>query len=102
MHTVMREVRAVAVNSMPPGNGQPSAPGSPPNVQTGSLRASIDYTVQRVPAGVEGLLSSSSPYAQFLEFGTRKMAARPFMRPALAAASGQINRLLGGKAVIWV
>jgi HK97 gp10 family phage protein len=56
----------------------PSAAGSPPGVDTGALRASIrteklgDYSYQIV-TGVE--------YAIYLEMGSSKMSARPFMGP---------------------
>lgn len=58
-----------------------SAPGYPPNMNTGRLSGSITvhdsgkYTAE-VIAGAE--------YSAYLEFGTRKMAARPFMQPAVA------------------
>lgn len=58
-----------------------SSPGSPPNVDTGALRASIRAkslgpTSAEVVAGTE--------YAQWLEYGTTRMAARPFFAPVVA------------------
>lgn len=57
-----------------------SAAGKPPAVDTGRLRQSIN--VQKVAEG-HYRVGTNVPYALSLEFGTRKMAARPFMRPAL-------------------
>ncbi|MBO9710570.1 MAG: hypothetical protein J7521_20405 [Caulobacter sp.] len=57
----------------------PSKPGQPPNRDTGMLDGNIE-TVLVEPLKVE--ISSNAPYSAALEFGTSKMAARPFMRPA--------------------
>lgn len=56
-----------------------SAPGQPPNNDTGTLAGNIE-TNQTAPLVVE--VSSNAPYAGALEFGTSKMAARPYMAPA--------------------
>jgi len=58
----------------------PSKPGDPPGVDTGALRASVhaehtgpnQYTVSD---GVE--------YGAYLEYGTPRMAARPWLGPAV-------------------
>lgn len=50
-------------------------------VQTGALRDSIDGRV--TPAGVE--VFASAPHARFVEEGTSKQAAQPFMAVAWAA-----------------
>lgn len=60
-------------------NHVPSAPGEPPNEDTGFLRSNIEVT-QTAPLRVE--VSSNAPYSAALEYGTSKMAARPFMGPA--------------------
>ena len=60
-------------------NHVPSKPGEPPNQDTGRLGDNIE-TVQKMQLLVE--VSSNAPYSADLEFGTSKMAARPFMRPA--------------------
>lgn len=57
----------------------PSAPGLPPNADTHFLANNIEVR-QITPLIVE--VSSNAPYSAPLEFGTSKMAARPFMRPA--------------------
>ncbi len=49
----------------------------------GALQASITKRTQRVGSKRQGIISVTAPYAEYLEFGTPNMAARPFMRPAL-------------------
>lgn len=39
--------------------------------------------------GKKGTLSQDAYYARFVEFGTAKMAARPFLRPAFEAKKGE-------------
>jgi HK97 gp10 family phage protein len=60
-------------------NHVPSKPGEPPNEDTGLLRSRIEVN-QVAPLRVQ--VSSNAPYAVELEFGTSKMAERPYMRPA--------------------
>jgi HK97 gp10 family phage protein len=36
--------------------------------------------------GLLAIIGTSTHYAPYIEFGTRYMAAQPFLRPALAAA----------------
>ena len=65
---------------------QASSAGNPPATDTGRLLNSIT-TVQKTQEGVievkAGGGKSQVKYAAMLEFGTSKMAERPFMRPAL-------------------
>lgn len=65
----------------------PSKPGEPPNEDTGFLRININVT-QQAPLRVR--ISADAPYSGFLEFGTSRMEARPFMQPALAAVREEI------------
>lgn len=68
-----------AVESM--GSGpEPSAPGEPPNIQTGELAGSVRDVGNKVVAGTHGI---------FLEKGTRKMAPRPFLLRACLKVQGQ-------------
>ena len=60
-------------------NHVPSAPGEPPNNDTGVLANNIEVT-QPKPLLVK--ITSKAPYSAALEFGSSKMEARPFMRPA--------------------
>lgn len=54
-------------------------------VDTGRLRASITHTVGRDGQGIVGTVGTNVTYAVFVELGTRHMAPRPYLRPALAA-----------------
>jgi HK97 gp10 family phage protein len=68
-----------------------SAPGQPPNQDTGVLGNNIE-TVLREPLLVE--VSSNAPYSALLEFGTSRMAARPFMAPARDAERSNAEKLV--------
>ncbi len=57
-----------------------SAPGAPPNVDTGALRASMH--VRRM-GSAHYRVQDGVPYGVFLELGSRRVAARPFVRPIL-------------------
>lgn len=59
----------------PVGTGENDVPGE--------LAGSI--TVERI--GKDMLITVGAPYAIHVEYGTSKMAAEPFLRPALAQAS---------------
>jgi hypothetical protein len=71
------QIQEVAQNSML-GN-PPSAVGKPPAVRTGLLRGTISHA--RIGKH-EAITFSPMEYAPHLEFGTVKMGARPFLRPA--------------------
>jgi HK97 gp10 family phage protein len=60
---------------------QASAPGQAPATDTGRLASSV--TAQS--SGLGGTVGSTVPYSFWLEYGTMKMAERPWLRPALAA-----------------
>lgn len=57
-----------------------SAPGQPPMSDTGRLANSI--TFDRV-GDLTATVGSALNYAPWLEYGTSRMAARPFFRPAI-------------------
>ncbi len=69
----------------------PSRPGEPPNADTHTLANNIE-TVQAAPLRVE--VTSRAPYSAALEFGTSKMAERPFMRPAANAKRKEVVALV--------
>lgn len=52
-------------------------------VKTGTLRRSIHSVFSN--GGLTALVGPSVLYGKFVEFGTRRMGARPFMRPAAEA-----------------
>lgn len=51
-------------------------------VDTGYLREHIDTDLSRLLPDLVALVVSGADYSRFLEFGTSRMAAQPFMRPA--------------------
>lgn len=57
-------------------------------VDTGRLRSSITYEIGQEGTVIVGRVGTNVHYAPYLELGTRRMRARPFLRPALAAAGG--------------
>jgi len=59
-------------------------------VRTGYLRSTIQFLVQ----GLRGILQATAEYAGFVEFGTRKMAARPFIRIGGAEAVAKFLELV--------
>lgn len=77
-----------------------SAPGEPPASDTGRLANSIrtEYNV----ATLTGRVVADAAYAAYLEYGTQRMAPRPFLRPALArqrqaiqeAVNDEVRRVL--------
>ena len=57
-----------------------SAPGQPPMTDTGRLVNSIEF--DKV-GDLTATVGSKLAYATYLEYGTSRMAARPFFRPAV-------------------
>lgn len=82
---------SITRGSVSEGSHVPSRPGEPPNNDTGVLKNNIEAT-QEGP--LRAIASSNAPYSQPLEFGTSKMAARPFMRPAAAKVKGEVQKLV--------
>lgn len=70
---------------------QGSAPGKPPHAQTSSLYQSISHRLLVTKLGV--VVGPSVLYGKWLEFGTKTMAARPFMRPALFAVVSRMTKI---------
>ena len=81
--------RLVSEGSVSGKGHVPSAPGEPPNRDTGTLQANFE-TRQTGPLSAEFV--SKAPYASALEFGTSKMAARPHIRPARDATVKEIRK----------
>lgn len=77
-----RNIETRAKLSMKGGGSphQPSAPGSPPHVDTGALRASIHV---EKPKKLTRDIMDGVEYGVHLEFGTTRMAARPWLTPAV-------------------
>lgn len=69
----------------------PSLPGESPNADTRQLDGDIHtVVVGRGRVNVESI----APYSAALEFGTSKMAARPYMNPASQKKSPEAKKLI--------
>ena len=53
-------------------------------VETGALRGSIASAAQ----GLSAAVTAAAPYAAIVEYGTSRMAPRPYMYPAAQAVRG--------------
>lgn len=73
-----------------------SAPGEAPATDTGRLVGSIRFIVRPSESRAEvGVFATSGiDYAEFLEFGTRKIAPRPYLGPAAVEVEPQFARLV--------
>ena len=69
----------------------PSAPGEPPNRDTGDLDSKI---TTRIAGKLRAQSVSASGHAAPMEYGTAFVAERPYMRPAAKRARPMITKLL--------
>lgn len=72
----------------PKRNVYSSKPGDPPNTDTGRLIQSIQFEFEE--GGRIGYVGTNLKYGPYLEFGTERMAARPWLAPALQKAADKI------------
>lgn len=72
----------------------PSTPGEPPHKQTGRLRSSIAQSYDE--SAMTSRVGTPVAYGKFLELGTSKMAARPYLRAALAENRKEIVKIITG------
>ena len=80
----------------------PSLPSNPPAPDTDNLRNSIRYEIHaepRSPYGVVGTTQKDPPYGQYLEYGTSKVAPRPWLRPTMENNNEWIRQSIA-KAVV--
>lgn len=79
---------------------QASAPGEPPASDTGALVASV--YAEPVADELSVVVVVRKAYAAFLEFGTRLMAARPFVRPGCQSVAKDGARILAEEVANWL
>lgn len=81
-----------------PGGGRRwvsgSSPGEPPYKFTGDLSRSFITNVESDDEKVVGIVGNTKRHGRHLELGTRKMAPRPYLRPAVTAMRRQVIKLL--------
>lgn len=84
-----RSITSGAVSGV---NHIPSNPGQPPNADTHFLDSNIETEI-----GGPGLVTvtSKANYSAALEWGTSRMAARPFMRPAVERNRKKVVQMVG-------
>lgn len=74
-----------------------SAPDKPPATDTGRLKNSIEF--DKI-GDLTATVGSNLVYAPWLEYGTSRMAARPFFRPAVEKIQpkyqGRLERAING------
>lgn len=71
------------------GKHQASAPGESPATDTGALANSVSTSVDQ--AALTGNVNFGTGYSAALEFGTAKIAPRPYARPALMNKRDEIT-----------
>lgn len=76
-HMIQESVRDVFENRI-----RPDAKAASP-VDTGNNRDGIDTEVTQVEAGIQATIFGQSGYSGYLEIGTSKMEARPYIGPAV-------------------
>jgi len=74
------------------GKHRASAPGEPFASDTGEALRQI--TTEYADSGLTGYVNSAVEYGAALEFGTEKMEARPYMRPALQNKKAEIEAIV--------
>ena len=63
-------------------------------VLTGRLRASITNEVKKEGDGYMGKVGTTVEYAPYVEFGTKRSRAKPYLFPAMKESKGDIIRFL--------
>lgn len=64
---------------------------------TGNNARTIDYEVTKVEGGVVAEIFSQSGYGGYLEIGTKKMHARPYLYTAFAQYINKLSLVIGEK-----
>lgn len=93
LQKIAEKVATIARQKVPVGEDVPQGPGKWSKRESGALKKSIRVVRLygdpkknvRVYAG-----SKEVYYARFVEYGTVKMKAKPFLRPAVSAAKKDI------------
>ncbi len=72
-----------------------SEPGNPPAPDTGRLMGSITHAVETEGEKVVGHVGTNVEYGKYLEYGTSKMAARPWLGVTIEKDKDRIKEIIG-------
>lgn len=72
-----------------------SSPGEPPAQRLGELRQSIKKAIEGTGSHLVGMVGTDKDYGPMLEFGTSKMAARPWLRVSFEKAEARVKEIFG-------
>lgn len=81
--TLMRDTPVDTTKSYGSKGHNPSQPGEAPAPDTGTLMRSVTHSVEATRDGATANIGSNLEYARYLEYGTSKMRARPWLSQAL-------------------
>jgi len=87
---ILRGAKSGQIYSRGGKSHQASAAGEYPASDTGNLASNINVQIQT--GGLSGTVESKAGYSSMLEYGTSKMAARPFMQPSAERARPYIRK----------
>ena len=71
----------------------PSAPGEFPHARQGARGGLLSSIFWRAPSKLSRIVGTTKLYGFFLEVGTSRMAARPFLRRTLNEMKGRLRRI---------
>jgi len=77
-------------NNLVPVSTEKTAPGA----AHGNLKRSLTPSVDGNKNVAEGAVSTNVEYAPYVEFGTSKMRAQPYLRPAVRIVKPKIDNLV--------
>lgn len=66
-------------------------------VKTGALQGSINREITQKGGKIQGRIFTNIPYAVYMEYGTSRIEARPFMRPALNENAEKVKNIFSKK-----
>lgn len=101
LQVIGAKIERKAKLSMRVGGGEkrePSEPGTPPHVQTGTLRSSIGYAVIMKVTGPALLVGwgTKAWYGAIHEYGSKIHPERPFIKPAADSVLGNLQSAFSG------
>lgn len=84
--------QGIKTGKIRPDGSRASASGEFPATDQGTLVQNITGVI--APQGFSGHVESKANYSSFLEFGTSRMGARPFLQPSLEQVRPKVRSLI--------